>query len=347
MLRRLVGAVSSVLSSLSTPATPATAPDVTVALPSQAVEPCTMRLEADADDKAAHQGSTLGKCPCESSDTGYSESRQPRYVAFVDVLTSPDGSHADLPPPANGLAHVKKVEWRGRVMAVKYGTRVSTSEAEVMQMVYGVQLDAGIVYIYQEFIEGESLLHAWSRLSASARQALLDHLLAIVRSLSTITPPDGSRLGRLDPASLRPILEALHVSHMFPDPLPPPRTAPEFSAWLHARLARRDSDRADACDDACMRRLARSDAPVCLVHGDLAARNLVVRAGEAKIAAVLDWESAAWLPAWVETFNCTLLSGYLSTIKGEYADVAIAQALGGGAEGTERWHAMCARFRLL
>ncbi|GAA5995572.1 uncharacterized protein JCM10292_005256 [Rhodotorula paludigena] len=250
MLRRLVGAVSSVLSSLSTPATPATAPDVTVALLSQAVEPCTMRLEADADDKAAPQGSCTSKRTRESSDPGYSESRQLRHVAPVDVLTSPDGSHADLPPPA----YVKKVEWRGRVMAVKYGTRVSRSEADVMRMVrektdvpvpavYGVRLDAGIVYIYQEFIEGESLLHAWSRLSASARQALLDHLLAIVRSLSTITPPGGARLGRLDPASLRPILETLHVSHMVPDPLPPPRTAPEFSAWLHARLARRDSDR--------------------------------------------------------------------------------------------------------
>lgn len=61
-------------------------------------------------------------------------------------LPSPDyvrthGEHIGLDPDyafelgPEGFAFVKRLEWNGRVMAVKYGPRVSRSEADVMRMV--------------------------------------------------------------------------------------------------------------------------------------------------------------------------------------------------------------------
>ncbi|GJN93075.1 hypothetical protein Rhopal_006120-T1 [Rhodotorula paludigena] len=274
------------------------------------------------------------------------------------------GEHIGLDPDyafelgPEGFAFVKRLEWNGRVMAVKYGPRVPRSEADVMRMVreqtdvpvpevYGVKVDEdGVVYIYQELIEGEDFAQAWARLSPGERRALLEHVVAIVRSLSTITPPSGVRLGLVNPASSRPIFDSLRIHRHVFDPVPPPSTAFEFADWMHMRSARLDHHPPDACDNSTMRALARSDAPIQLVHGDVAARNLLVRRGEARVAALLDWESASWLPAWMETYTCAYLSGYLSADrKGDHADVAISEALCGGEEGAKKWRNMRTRFR--
>lgn len=46
------------------------------------------------------------------------------------------------------------------------------------------------------------------------------------------------------------------------------------------------------------RHLGAADYPVVFTHGDIAARNIIVRDGH--VAALLDWEYAGWMPEYWE-----------------------------------------------
>ncbi|XWW94770.1 hypothetical protein V2A60_002718 [Cordyceps javanica] len=119
--------------------------------------------------------------------------------------------------------------------------------------------------ITMTFIEGLTLQQAWPVLTQDERSTILNELRGYITQLRALT---GTRLGRLDGQGVA-----------------------EFHHWLVRPPKRLDSQ--SMYWHQITTQLS-NDYPVVFTHGDIAARNIIVRDGH--IAALLDWEYAGWYP---------------------------------------------------
>lgn len=113
-------------------------------------------------------------------------------------LPSPDQVRARC--PRSGPAYSRPIARFDEFdLAVKFGDRVTTSEALCLRMVkrllptqvpvpevYGWKVEQGQVFLYMQLIRGPTLLERWGSMHYQDRQSVCSHLRQILQSLRTI-----------------------------------------------------------------------------------------------------------------------------------------------------------------
>ncbi|KAI0118369.1 kinase-like domain-containing protein [Nemania sp. FL0031] len=139
--------------------------------------------------------------------------------------------------------------------------------------------------ITMEYIEGETLQQAWPVLTPDQRSDILDQLRGYIAQLRALK---GTQISRLSG-------EGVLVPCMMMRSGGPFATIEEFHDWFVWPPGR------ETVQSIYWNQITthlRNDVPIVFTHGDLAARNILVRDG--KIVAILDWEFAGWYPEYWE-----------------------------------------------
>lgn len=146
--------------------------------------------------------------------------------------------------------------------------------------------------ITMQYVEGQTLQQAWPVLTAEERFGVLEQLAGYIAQLRAL---GGVYLGRLDGDGV--VLPCVMTRSGGPfktvaemhDWLVRPRWAkPEISMFYHQITSQ-----------------LGADYPIVFTHGDIAARNIIIRDG--RVVALLDWEFAGFYPEYWE---------YVRTLRG-------------------------------
>ncbi|KAI0528038.1 kinase-like domain-containing protein [Xylaria bambusicola] len=139
--------------------------------------------------------------------------------------------------------------------------------------------------ITMEYVDGQTLKQAWSVLTPDQRSDILDQLRGYIAQLRALK---GTKIGRLDG-------QGAVVPGIFKRSGGPFATLVEFQEWLvkpHKGL------RSQSMYWHQITTHLSAECPIVFTHGDIAARNIIVRDG--KIVALLDWEFSGWYPEYGE-----------------------------------------------
>ncbi|KAG8674265.1 hypothetical protein FPOAC2_00271 [Fusarium poae] len=139
--------------------------------------------------------------------------------------------------------------------------------------------------ITMEYIEGQTLQQAWPVLTPDQQSDILDELKGYIAQMRALR---GTYLGRLDG-------QGVVVPSIFMRSGGPFNTLPEFHDWL-ARPSKRSQAQTMYWHQITTQ--LGGEYPIVFTHGDIAARNILVRDGH--IVALLDWEFAGWYPEYWE-----------------------------------------------
>ncbi|KAI0435704.1 kinase-like domain-containing protein [Xylaria telfairii] len=139
--------------------------------------------------------------------------------------------------------------------------------------------------ITMEYIEGKTLQQAWSILTPDQRSDILDQLRGYIAQLRALK---GTQLGRLNG-------QGVVVPSIMMRSGGPFATLAEFHDWLVKPPKRLQSE--SMYWHQITTQLS-AECPIVFTHGDIAARNIIVRDG--KIVALLDWEFGGWYPEYWE-----------------------------------------------
>lgn len=139
--------------------------------------------------------------------------------------------------------------------------------------------------VTMEYVEGQTLQQAWPVLTAEERFGVLEQLAGYIAQLRAL---GGVYLGRLDgdgvvlpsifTRSGGPFKTVAEMHHWL---VRPPRSKPEMSMYHHQITSQ-----------------LGADYPIVFTHGDIAARNIIIRDG--RVVALLDWEFAGFYPEYWE-----------------------------------------------
>jgi hypothetical protein len=152
--------------------------------------------------------------------------------------------------------------------------------------------------LIMRYIPGEQLQHAWPHLSDSQRATVVREVAIAVRVLRTIPIP--------------PHLPPCHIGSCDGSGFPSRRDEPPFIGPFTSvpslltfcfNFVTEYSDKPANNERARQRYLPlrshfREDAKIVFTHGDLQSKNILVHDGH--LAAIVDWESAAFWPEWRE-----------------------------------------------
>ncbi|BGP11159.1 hypothetical protein JCM10049v2_007058 [Rhodotorula toruloides] len=255
--------------------------------------------------------------PVASSPSSTSSSKRP---SLSQHLPSPsfvrtNGAHVDPDNLSYCRLHgqfVKRVTWRGKEILVKYGEEVFSSEAEVMRLVredttvpvpavLGVAVDAasGETFIYEELVDAPTLADAWDSLTPAEIKSITSDFSRCIAELAKIDVPANVLLGNYNMSLHARVADSCHVTRSY-RPEPTLRTLVNFREWIRFEINRRSHSLNELSIPADIERfLAQGD--IGLVHADLSAGNILVKSG--RIAAIVDWAEAAWLPRIAEAYT--------------------------------------------
>ena len=160
------------------------------------------------------------------------------------------------------------------------------------------------VYIVMERTKGKPVSHGWLQRSAASKTEILSQLKTMVDQLRAIPAPAPPPESRGGPGRVCDILGG----PISDDCLPDTHLWGPFASIDAFHRALRSADETDPLYDAGTARVpwisemmafqrAEWPEPV-LTHGRLAARAVRVRGDE--VVALLDWESAGWMPPYWE-----------------------------------------------
>ncbi|KAK1640656.1 phosphotransferase enzyme family protein [Colletotrichum phormii] len=190
----------------------------------------------------------------------------------------------DRPPP---------VTFSSLGLLVKYGSNVTILEAQTQKMVheqlqgkvpvpeiFGWTEDGGQRFIYMSLIEGATLQERWCDMNEDEKRAVCEELQEMVKALRALEQDSHDRfIGSLGKQPLNEIFLASH----------PDLRGPFVG-----------SNAVQQFQDACGIEID-SEAPIVLTHDDLVPPNVVLSLGlNPKVAAIIDWGQAGWLPAYWE-----------------------------------------------
>lgn len=133
--------------------------------------------------------------------------------------------------------------------------------------------------ITMEYVEGETLKQAWPGLTDDQRSGILTQLRGYISQMRAL---GGIYLGRLDG-------QGVVVPSIMTRSGGPFSTIAEFHDWLVKPPKRLEAQ--SMYWHQITTQLA-VESPIVFTHGDIAARNILVRDG--RIVAILDWEYAGW-----------------------------------------------------
>lgn len=216
---------------------------------------------------------------------------------------------------------------------VKYGGRISFSEAETMRYVsansdvpvpkvLGTITDpnnANIKYIVMEFVEGQCLDIIWSDLSATEKGDVKSQLKAAVNSMRLM--PDQGYIGSIghkkcfDGVFITSGPDKSNVSGPFTN-------ENEMNEGMLSRLAE-----TEPLSSIRLFRTILSNLPehrIVFTHADLQARNIIVSRGGQDTAdhgkiklTIVDWEYSGWYPEYWEFCNSLIFN----TFRAEWLDI--------------------------
>ncbi|RWA05038.1 hypothetical protein EKO27_g10067 [Xylaria grammica] len=133
-----------------------------------------------------------------------------------------------------------------------------------------------------EYIEGQTLQQAWPVLTADQRSDILDQLRGYIAQLRALK---GTQIGRLNG-------QGVVVPSIMMRSGGPFNTVTELHDWLVHPPKRLQSQ--STYWHQITTQLGAEERAVVFTHGDIAARNILVRDG--RVVALLDWEFAGWCP---------------------------------------------------
>ncbi|RSL76308.1 hypothetical protein CEP51_010080 [Fusarium floridanum] len=139
--------------------------------------------------------------------------------------------------------------------------------------------------ITMEYVEGETLQQAWLGLTDDQRSGVLAQLRGYISQMRAL---GGIYLGRLDG-------QGVVVPSIMTRSGGPFATVSEFHDWLVKPPKR---SKAQSMYWHQITTQLAVESPIVFTHGDIAARNILVRDG--RIVALLDWEYAGWYPEYWE-----------------------------------------------
>ncbi|KPM41702.1 hypothetical protein AK830_g4845 [Neonectria ditissima] len=139
--------------------------------------------------------------------------------------------------------------------------------------------------ITMEYIEGQTLKEAWPSLTPDQRSDILAQLRGYIAQMRAL---GGIYLGRLDG-------QGVVVPSVMTRSGGPFGSLVEFHDWL-VRPPKRTQ--AESMYWHQITTQLGADYPIVFTHGDIAARNIMVRDG--RVVALLDWEWAGWCPEYWE-----------------------------------------------
>ena len=180
-----------------------------------------------------------------------------------------------------------------------FGARDTPNEALALQFIKAhttipvpQMLSSSWDRITMEFVEGQTLQQAWPVLTSDQRVDVLAQLTGYIAQLRNLRGVHIGRLngeGALVPGIMTRSGGPFNTLAEFHDFLvnPPKRLEAQSMYWhqITTQLS--------------------AECPIVFTHGDIAARNIMVRDG--RIVALLDWENAGWYPEYWD---------YVFTIRG-------------------------------
>lgn len=196
-------------------------------------------------------------------------------------------------------------------LCIKFGDCVTLAEAHTLQFiaettsipvpaVHHAFTHRGETYILMERIRGENIGNSWRLLSDSSKASIFSQLKKMIEDLRAIPSKsmgicnlDGGPIFdcRLPKTSSWGPFGTLHDFHMA---LRNNVTSKHLEAPAHSSLS------VDAIPD--MQKLVSFHEavtrPPVFTHGDLSSLNILVR--DDKVVAIVDWETAGWLPYYWE-----------------------------------------------
>lgn len=158
--------------------------------------------------------------------------------------------------------------------------------------------------ITMEYVEGQTLRQAWPVLTPAQRTGILDQLRGYLAQLQALVYDGSSDSGSSGSGSSEtpspPIGRLDGTGVVLPSIMPraggPFATTADLHAWLVQPPKRLTAE--SMYWHQVTAHLGATAYPVVFTHGDIAARNILVRDG--RIVALLDWEYAGWFPAYWE-----------------------------------------------
>lgn len=138
--------------------------------------------------------------------------------------------------------------------------------------------------ITMEYVQGQTLEKAWPVLTSEERSNIIVELRGYIAQLHALP---GIYIGRLDG-------QGVVLPSFFTRSGGPFGTLAELHEWLVWPPKRLRAGQSMHWHQITTQ--LGADYPIVFTHGDLAARNMLVRDG--RIAAILDWEFAGWYPAY-------------------------------------------------
>lgn len=190
--------------------------------------------------------------------------------------------------------------WKIENTVVKTGSNVRLTEALSMMFVrqttsipvprvLDVFTREDQVYLVMEYIKGKSLQSAWRSLTPEQRSNICLELKGYLQQLRNLTPPHPG------------VVEAIDGSACFDSRLQglfgPFISVDEFHSHFSHDVILAHPDRFPEYQEG-FKRIAGKQYRTVFSHGDLGFYNVLVRKG--KIAAIIDWEFAAWYPEYWE-----------------------------------------------
>lgn len=150
-------------------------------------------------------------------------------------------------------------------------------------------VDADWDRITMTYVEGDTLKMAWPVLTELQRAGIIDQLRDYVAQLRAIPWPndDTSLIGRLSG-------EGVVVPGVITRTGGPFQSVADLHEFLTTRGPSASTDQSMYWHQVTHH--LGKDHPIVFSHGDIAARNIMVRDG--RIAAIIDWEMAGWYPAY-------------------------------------------------
>ncbi len=190
-------------------------------------------------------------------------------------------------------------------------------------------------YLLQSYISGQSLHDCWSQLSGSARLSIAEQVASYMARLSRHT---GSRLQTIDG-------QRLPNNNFVPSHSPRHAFLPRYStrSQIFDELFQPALERAGVSSRVI--RKARATMPPCTdqlvyTHCDLYTGNIMVDPDQARVTAIIDWESAGFWPEW---FQYARITYGVNKHDGEWKRLlsrVIRDTIPHGEHGRVWWHAM-------
>lgn len=158
----------------------------------------------------------------------------------------------------------------------------------------------GTTYIVMKYIRGEMLWSSWQHCSEETKQSLRCQLRALMLDLRQTPNPSPGQVAARNGSVVYDDRYTEGMIRYFG----PFKTPHEFHLWLRQGVEQA-LPAPPGADPVLMAKLTelirlqdRREYKTVLTHGDLSSTNIMVKDG--KIAAIIDWESAAWLPDYWE-----------------------------------------------